>query len=330
VLSARATGKRIKRTLAAVPPASGAVVMGTGIESIALSLAGREILSRVLLVICAIAWLALGLVFGVCVWLERERAGREARSPAALTGVAGTGVLATRLTTLGWKWAGIGMLVIGVVLWLALLAPVLAHWAVPTVGVSFVLAVSTESLAVLAVALAAVENARWLLFAALAPFVLGLVFYPFVIWRFEWRQLLVGGGDQWIAGGALAISALAAGQITLVAASLQALTALAGTLKAITIALWALSILWLPALLVAEAIAPRVGYDVRRWATVFPVGMYAACSFVTGAAGHGRAITQFARVWVWVSVGLWLIVFAAMCARATRLHGAASGPTPHA
>ena len=40
-------------------------------------------------------------------------------------------------------------------LWLALLAPVLRHWRTPTVGASFVLTVATESLAVLAAALAA-------------------------------------------------------------------------------------------------------------------------------------------------------------------------------
>jgi hypothetical protein len=35
----------------------------------------------------------------------------------------------------------------------------------------------------------------------------------FVISRFDLRQLVVGHGDHWITGGALAISTLAAGKI---------------------------------------------------------------------------------------------------------------------
>ena len=197
---------------------------------------------------------------------------REARSPAALTGVAGTAVLGTRLVLLGWSWAGIARLSIAAGFWLMLLMPVLRNWVTPTVGVSLVLTVSPESLAVLAATLAAREQTRWLLYAVFAPFLLGLAFYAFVISRFDLRQLVVGRGDHWITGGALAISTLAAGRITLAAKSLHTLTGLTGTLKVVSLALWALTIAWLPALLAAEALPPRLGYDVRRWSTVSPSG----------------------------------------------------------
>ena len=62
----------------------------------------------------------------------------------ALTATVATAVLGTRLTTLGWSWAGVAMLVIALVLWVALLGPVLAGWKSPTVGVSLLLAVSAE------------------------------------------------------------------------------------------------------------------------------------------------------------------------------------------
>ena len=83
-------------------------------------------------------------------------------------------MLGTRLTSLGWAWAGIAALVIAFVVWAALLRPVLAGWKSPTVGVSLLLAVSAESLAVLAVTLAVGERAHWLLIAALVPLGLGL------------------------------------------------------------------------------------------------------------------------------------------------------------
>jgi tellurite resistance protein TehA-like permease len=80
--------------------------------------------------------------------------------------------------------------------------------------------------------------------------------------------------------------------------------------------------LWLPVLLLAEALRPRLRYDVRRWSTVFPVGMYAACSFAVGQAARASAITSFARAWVWVALAVWAAVLAAMIRRAVAVvHG---------
>ncbi|HEY7266348.1 MAG TPA: tellurite resistance/C4-dicarboxylate transporter family protein [Solirubrobacterales bacterium] len=309
----------LRRILAAIPPASGAVVMGTGIVSIGLSLDGRETISRILLVIDAAVWIALGLLLVSRLAWDRDRTRTEARSPAALTGVAGTAVFGTRLTLLGWSWAGIALLVIALGFWLLLLPRVLGHWVTPTVGVSLVLTVSTESLAVLGAALADYQDAPWLLDAALAPFVLGLCFYVFVIARFDLRQLLVGHGDHWITGGALAISTLAAGRITLGAQNLGALGGIEGALEDVCVALWVVTMAWLPVLVAAEVLRPRLRYDVRRWSTVFPVGMYAACSFIAGDAAHAQALTDFARVWVWVGLAVWSIVFAAMLRRGFQL-----------
>jgi hypothetical protein len=91
---------------------------------------------------------------------DHRRFRADVRTPAALTSVVGPAVLGTRLTVLGWDWAGVALLVIALVLWAALLAPVLAHWRTPTVGASLLLAVSTESLAVLAATLAIPEHAH--------------------------------------------------------------------------------------------------------------------------------------------------------------------------
>jgi tellurite resistance protein TehA-like permease len=311
-MPSRPAAGAVKRTLDAIPPASGAVVMGTGIVSIALSLDGHETTSRVLLVLDTVIWVALIVLLPARAARDHRRFRSDVRTPAALTSAAGTAVLGTRLTLLGWDWAGVTLLVIALVLWAALLAPVLTHWRTPTVGVSLLLTVSTESLAVLAATLAVPEHAHWLLGAAIAPFALGLAFYGFVIARFDLRQLAIGRGDHWITGGALAISTLAAGKITLGARTLAMLGNGTGTLQSVSLGLWVLTMLWLPVLLLAEALHPRPDYDVRRWSTVFPVGMYAACSFAVGQAVHASAITSFARAWVWVALVVWVVVFAAM------------------
>jgi tellurite resistance protein TehA-like permease len=301
-------GGPIERILASIPPASGAVVMGTGIDSIDLSLDNHETLSGVLLGIAIAVWIALGLLLAARVLFNRERVHREARSPAALTGVAGTAVLGTRLTLVGSPGLGIGLLVIALAFWAALLAPVLRNWVTPTVGVSLVLVVSTESLAVLAATLSIPKHAAWLMHAALVPFGLGLCFYVFVITRFDFRQLAVGHGDHWITGGALAISTLAAGRITLAQDALHSLSGIHELFKGISLALWGITMLWLPVLVAVEVLHPRLRYDARRWSTVFPVGMYAACSFVVGSAAGAAALTDFAQVWIWVALAVWAIV----------------------
>jgi hypothetical protein len=73
------------------------------------------------------------------------------------------------------------------------------------------LAVSTESLAELAGAIGGQEREGWLLEASLVAFLLGVLLYALVIARFDRRQLTTARGDQWVTGGALAISALAGG-----------------------------------------------------------------------------------------------------------------------
>jgi tellurite resistance protein TehA-like permease len=168
---------------------------------------------------------------------------------------------------------------------------------------------------VLSATLATPEDARWLLIAALVLFGLGLTFYLFVISRFDVRQLAVGRGDHWITGGALGIAALAAARIAAAASVLGILGGGGGALKDIAIGLWGLTMLWLLVLLLAEARWPRLEYDERRWSTVFPLGMYAACSFAVGGAAHAGAILSFARVAVWIGLSSWVIVSVATIRR---------------
>jgi len=305
----------LDRVLDSIPPAAGAEVMGTGIVSIALTLDGCETLSRILLVIAAAMWVTLAALLPLRARRDPERFRGEIRTPTALTSVASTDVLGTGLALLGWTWAGIAAILISAGIWAVLVGPVVRDWKTPTVGASLILTVSTESLAVLAATLGIVERTEWLVAIALAPFVLGLCFYVFVIARFDWQQLGRGHGDHWITGGALAISTLAAGKLLGGAKALAILGGGGGVLKVVAVALWVLTMLWLPLLLLAELLRPRLQYDVRRWSTVFPVGMYAACSFVVGAAAHVDAITQFARVWVWVALAVWAVVLVAMIRR---------------
>lgn len=305
--------------LDAIPPASGAVVMGTGIVSIAELLDGHRTLSDALLVLDALVWLALVVLLPARAVRDRPQFRIDMRHPAALTSIAGTGVLGTRLTLAGWEWAGATLLLIATAIWLWLVPQVLRHWQTPTTGASFILTVATQSLALLAATLAFSERADWLLYAALVPFGLGIGFYAFVLSRFDFRQLAVGLGDHWVTGGALAISTVAAGRIALAAGRTATLGGADGPFEAVALVLWCVTMVWLPALVIAEVVRPRLTYTVRRWSTVFPVGMYAACSFVVGTVSAISGIGDFARAWVWIALAVWLVVFAAMLRRAPEL-----------
>ncbi len=196
--------------------------------------------------------------------------------------MAGAAVLGTRLAMQDYHVAAAALLAVSGVGWALLLLPVLRHWKTPTAGISFVLSAATEGLAVLGATLAITYRAGWLVSAAVPALILGLAFYVFTAARFDLRELLTGHGDHWVAGGALAISALAAGKVTEAAGALGQFSEQHRVLTASTLVLWCLAMVWLFPLVTGEILRPRLSYDVRRWATVFPLGMYAACSLATG------------------------------------------------
>jgi tellurite resistance protein TehA-like permease len=290
----------------------GAIVMATGIISIGLVLDHQPTLSRVLLGAALAVWLGvLGVALRRLFW-QRRRWLEEARRPTALTIVAGTAVLGDRLALLGEQWAGYALLVLALCLWLALLAPVLGSWATPTAGASFMLAVAAEALAVLAALLARQDRIPWLAASALAPLLLGLAAYLVVLARLDLRQLLVGRGDHWIAGGALAIATFACARTTAALDAASTLTQIRPALHHATLVLWAAAMLWLPALVAGELIVPRLGYDRRRWSTVFPLGMYSVCSIATGSVSGIGGISAFGRAWIWVALAVWTLALAGM------------------
>jgi tellurite resistance protein TehA-like permease len=306
---------RVQQVLDDVPPASGAVVMGSGILCVDLYAAGQPEVAAVLLWFAAGTWLFLAAVLALRVLNEPGRFACEARSPAALTGVAGTGVLGTAFAARGYYLAAAALLGLAVISWALLLTSVLRHGQTPVAGESFLLTVATQGLAVLGATLAARNYATWLLIVAIAAAVLGLALYIVTVTRFAPRQLLTGHGDQWIAGGALAISALAFAKITKADDVLGRFASLHGFLDVSALVLWCLAMLWLGPLIAAEALRPRLSYDVRRWATVFPLGMYAACSFAVGQVTGITGIGIFARAWTWLAATVSLFVLVGLIRR---------------
>ncbi|WP_285894428.1 tellurite resistance/C4-dicarboxylate transporter family protein, partial [Streptomyces hilarionis] len=298
-------------------PAAGAAVMATGIVSIGLHLTGHQVLSRVALVMTAVAWAALAADFAARLVLERRRWLAHARTPGAPAAVAATTVLGARVSDLGRQPEAEALLALAAVLWPVLLALVVPRWRRGMPGSVFLCCVATQGLAVLGAALAREEGAAWLAHTALVLFWLGLALYCAALPLFDPRQLTEGGGDQWVAGGALAVSALAGTELlTAERGGLYLWNADdAGVLRSVTVGLLVLDLAWYAVLLTAEALRPRPHYDVRRWATVFPMGMTAAATLsvadvvdVPWLEGPGEAL-------LWVAVAAWLAVAAAAAVR---------------
>ncbi|MEU3733944.1 tellurite resistance/C4-dicarboxylate transporter family protein [Streptomyces sp. NPDC033538] len=300
------------------PPAAGAAVMATGIVSVALHLTGHEILSRIALVLACAAWLTLAANFVYLLLVERAQWLTRAGTPGALTAVAATTVLGTRFSLLDRPVLAAALLALAALLWPVLLLLVVRHWGRRMPGAVFLGCVATEGLAVLGATLAAATTTPWLAHASLVPFWLGIVLYLVALFRFDLRQVARGSGDHWVAGGALAISALAGAK----------LLAAAGTgmylwndddyavLHDMTVFLLALDLAWYAVLLAAEIAWPRIRYDVRRWSTVFPLGMTAAATLSVAAVIDVPWLEAPGQALLWIAVAAWLVVAAGAVAQA--------------
>jgi len=292
------------------PPAAGAAVLATGVLSVGLHLTGYEILSRIALALAGASWLGLAADFVVRLLRERERWTAEARSPDSLTAVAATTVLGTRLSDLGWQPLAEALLALAVALWLGLVHPVVRRWRRGMPGTVFLGCVAMEGIAVLGAALAAAVGVAWLAHLALVFFWFGLVFYLAGLCCFGPRQVATGAGDQWIAVGGLAVSVLAGAR--LLAAAHSGLYLWSdddnGVLRSVTVGLLVLASACVCVLVAAELRWPRPRYDVRRWATVYPLGMTAVAVLSVATALGVPWLRGPGQVLLWITVAGWCAV----------------------
>jgi len=335
-------------------PGYFALVMATGIVSIGLHEAGREVLSRALLVIAAIAYPVLWVLF---VWRAvRFRAAvvHDLRRPeiafAYFTVVAGTDVLAVRLLVDG--RVGIGMVLVllaallwfvfGYVLpWQVLMTrdgePILAR----TNGTWFIWAVASQSLAIgMTMIQPHVTTGRpWVGILAVLSWSVGVALYAGTSILVLLRVVHFGITPKefeppyWVAMGAMAIAVVAGSNIVDMAPTpmVEATRALIGG----TIAVFWSFCLWLIPMLVGAGVWRHVVHRVRLtytptlWSMVFPIGMFAVASIQLGRVDALPLVENIGVVALYLALGVWVLVFAAMLramARVLRRRPDAAGP----
>ncbi len=312
-----------------IAPGHFAVVMATGILSVDARLLGQELISLVLLAVAGAIY--LGLVALVAARLVRSPA-RLVTLPEpavgfeALTFVAGTGVLGSRLMLDGWQAVPLILWSLAIASWAFLTSRLAAALTVlpwrriaPTVRGSWLLAVvATQATVVLGAHVGSGEIAPTLTFACTCGWLLGLGLYVGIAFlllaRLLARPLRAGTvtPDYWICMGALAISTLAGSE--LMSTPGRALPSLARPFVAgTTIGAWAVGTAWIPWLVGIELWRQRVDptsrrYERERWSTVFPLGMYGACSLQLAGLLHAPGLALLGHAFFWLGLACWVTV----------------------
>ena len=325
---------RVGAWLATLDPGYFALVMATGIVSIGSRLLGHIALAEVLLVATIAGFAILSLAYVVRAARFPRRFSGSLRAPSSavayFTVVAGTNVLATGL--LGHQLWLIA-LILGIaafLLWLALTyglfcSIVLAgnHPMLREInGVWLVWVVGTQSIAVLATALA--PQLPWapgqdlLGVTGVLFWSVGVVLYLILVVIIFLRLFLIEttpaemGPAYWILMGATAISVRAAAGILMLSDSAPTalLTEMHAFVAGLAVVLWSFGSWFIPMLVLFGLWRYFVrgyswAYEPKLWSVVFPLGMYAVASVTLGRAIDFEFMRELAAVWVWIGVAAW-------------------------
>jgi tellurite resistance protein TehA-like permease len=143
-----------------------------------------------------------------------------------------------------------------------------------------------------------------------------LALIPLIVQRLELLSLTPRQftPDYWINMGAMAITTLAGTLLIAASERWQFLQQVDPFLLGLSLLFWAGATWWIPLLILLEAWRHvirhvRLVYSAEYWSAVFPVGMYAACTFQLVDLVHLSVLMMVAEWLVYVASGLWALVF---------------------
>ncbi len=332
--------------LAGLHPAYFAMSMATGIVSIGAHLLGLHGL--------ALALYALNLVIYPALWgltllrIARHRAevladlAHHGRAVAFFTVVAATSVLGSQSLVVADAHAlALGLWLAAVGLWAVLTYALITILTVkadkPSLaeginGGWLLIVVASHSVAVLGAQLAPrmTSHQEETLFFSLTMWLGGSMLYIWIIslifYRYTFFTLSPGdlAPPYWINMGSAAIATLAGATLSSAAPHSPVLTQVLPFVRGLSLWWWATATWWIPMLLILGVwrhVVRRfpLRYDPLYWGAVFPLGMYAVCTFRLSQAVAAPSLAGIPRVFFFAALGAWALAMVGWAGHAWRL-----------
>ena len=334
---ARSLKERAREVVTTLPPAYFAMVMATGIVSIAaeqLQMHGLAVgLFLLNIVIYAVLWgvtIARGIIATRALLDDLVS---HQRAPGFFTIVAGSCILASQSAIIaGNNSAALLLWIFAIVLWIGLTYTIFSAFTIkdvkPTLdkgisGAWLLAVVATQSIVVAGallaphldpayrVALDFLTLSLWLAAGMLYIWMISLIFYRYTFFSFSPADLTP---PYWINMGAMAISTLAGARLIANAASSELLGSLLPFIKGFTVLYWATGTWWIPILIILgiwRHLYKRfpLRYDPLYWGLVFPLGMYTVGTLQMSRAMELHFLDSLPRYFFFVALVAWAVVF---------------------
>jgi tellurite resistance protein TehA-like permease len=331
--------------LATLHPASFALAMATGIVSIGYHLLGYSTIATALFWANIVFYAALWVLTVARIVRHRDRViadlWHHGRAVGFFTIVAATCVLGSQTLLIAAQWGAARMLwFFGIALWAVITYSVFTVLTIkeekPALaeginGGWLVAVVAGQSVSVLGSQLAEGFGlytphvllfclAMWLGAGMLYIWIISLIFYRYTFFVLSPSDL---APPYWINMGAVAISTLAGTMLIAAAPHSALLRELLPFLKGLTLLFWATATWWIPMLVILgfwRHVFRRfpLHYDPLYWGAIFPLGMYAVCTFRLAGVIDAPFLLRVPPPFLYVALAAWSLALVGLLRQVVR------------